>query len=161
MKLRHDMLTHGVYIVCAAHEGKRGGLAVAWATQVAKDQILICVGKQSATRELILASRAFGLSVLTRQQLSVARAFGTRARRTIGNGDRGIKHGAAGNHIEDDPGADIGAAGSGLSGFALPDLRVRGGATRARLNADRSSKAGNGTDDDFDGGIVDNLDDDD
>ena len=83
MKLRHDMLTHGVYIVCAQHKGRRGGLAVAWATQVATDRILICVGKQSATRDLILASKAFGLSVLTREQVDVARAFGTRSSHTV------------------------------------------------------------------------------
>lgn len=48
MKLRHDMLAHGVNVVCAEHEGKRGGLA--WAIQLATDTILICVGRQSATR---------------------------------------------------------------------------------------------------------------
>jgi len=83
MNLRHDMLTHGVYIVCAQHEGKRGGLAVAWATQAATDRMLICVGKQSATRELILGSQAFGLSVLARDQVEVARAFGTRSSRHV------------------------------------------------------------------------------
>jgi flavin reductase (DIM6/NTAB) family NADH-FMN oxidoreductase RutF len=83
MELRHDMLTHGVYIACAQHEGRQGGLAVAWATQVATDRILICVGKQSATRELILDSKAFGLSVLTREQVDVARVFGTRSSRTV------------------------------------------------------------------------------
>ena len=77
------MLTHGVNVVCAQHEGRRGGLAVAWATQVATNRLLICVGKQSATRELILASRAFGLSVLTRDQVDVARAFGTRSSRRM------------------------------------------------------------------------------
>jgi flavin reductase (DIM6/NTAB) family NADH-FMN oxidoreductase RutF len=56
---------------------------VAWATQVAKDQILICVGKQSATRELILASQAFGMSVLAHDQLDVARAFGNRSGRQV------------------------------------------------------------------------------
>jgi flavin reductase (DIM6/NTAB) family NADH-FMN oxidoreductase RutF len=81
MKLRHDMLTHGVYVVCAQHEGQRRGLAVAWATQVGTDRILICVGKQSATRELILASQAFGLSVLTREQIDVARTFGRQSSR--------------------------------------------------------------------------------
>jgi 3-hydroxy-9,10-secoandrosta-1,3,5(10)-triene-9,17-dione monooxygenase reductase component len=79
MELRHDMLTHGIYIVCAQHEGRKGGLTVAWATQVARNRILICVGSGSATRKLILASRAFGLSVLRRDQLDVARAFGTRS----------------------------------------------------------------------------------
>ena len=79
MKLRHDMLIHGVNVVCARHEGKLGGLAVAWATQVSTDRVLICVGKQSATRALILASGAFGLSVLTGEQVEVARAFGRRS----------------------------------------------------------------------------------
>ncbi|UCC62331.1 MAG: flavin reductase [Anaerolineae bacterium] len=83
MKLRHDMLTHGVYVVCAQHKGRRGGLAVAWATQVATSRILICVGAQSATRELILDSQAFGLSALTREQLDVARAFGRRSSRDV------------------------------------------------------------------------------
>jgi flavin reductase (DIM6/NTAB) family NADH-FMN oxidoreductase RutF len=83
MKLRHDMLAHGVNVVCAQHGGKRGGLTVAWATQVAKDRILICVGKQSATRELILGSGAFGLSVLARGQVDVAHAFGRRSGRSV------------------------------------------------------------------------------
>ena len=83
MKFKHDMLTHGVNVVCAGHEGKLGGLAVAWATQVATDRVVICVGKQSATRELILASGAFGLSVLTREQVDVARSFGRRSSRDV------------------------------------------------------------------------------
>jgi flavin reductase (DIM6/NTAB) family NADH-FMN oxidoreductase RutF len=77
------MLTHGVYIVCAQHEERKGGLAVAWATQVATNRILICVGKQSTTRELILASKAFGLSVLTQEQVDVARAFGRQSSRDV------------------------------------------------------------------------------
>jgi flavin reductase (DIM6/NTAB) family NADH-FMN oxidoreductase RutF len=83
MDLRHDMLTHGVNVVCAQHEGKLGGLAVAWATQVAKNRILICVGQQSGTRELILASEAFGVSLLTREQVEVARVFGTQSSRHV------------------------------------------------------------------------------
>jgi flavin reductase (DIM6/NTAB) family NADH-FMN oxidoreductase RutF len=82
MELGHDMLTHGVNVVCAQHDGKLGGLTVAWATQVAKNRILICVGQQSATRDLILASQAFGLSVLTAEQIDVARHFGTQSSRT-------------------------------------------------------------------------------
>jgi flavin reductase (DIM6/NTAB) family NADH-FMN oxidoreductase RutF len=83
MQLTHDMLTHGVNIVCAEHDGQRGGLAVAWATQIATDRVLICVGQQSATRELILASEAFGLSVLGANQVEVARAFGRRSSRNV------------------------------------------------------------------------------
>ena len=76
MKLRNDMLNHGVNVVTAQDEGRRGGLAVAWATQMATDRALICVGKQSTTRELILGSKAFGLSVLAQQHLDIARRFG-------------------------------------------------------------------------------------
>jgi flavin reductase (DIM6/NTAB) family NADH-FMN oxidoreductase RutF len=76
MNLRHDMLNHGVNVVTAAHKGYRGGLAVAWATQVATDRVLICVGAQSTTRELILASKAFAVNVLRRDQLDIARRFG-------------------------------------------------------------------------------------
>lgn len=77
------MVTHGVNIVCAQHEGKRGGLTVAWATQVGTKRVLICVGKQSSTRELILASGAFGLSVLTHEQVDVARVFGRGSSRRV------------------------------------------------------------------------------
>jgi flavin reductase (DIM6/NTAB) family NADH-FMN oxidoreductase RutF len=73
------MLTHGVNVVCAEHQGQRGGLAVAWATQVGTDRILICVGQQSATRPLILGSGAFGLSVLAADQVDIARLFGRRS----------------------------------------------------------------------------------
>jgi flavin reductase (DIM6/NTAB) family NADH-FMN oxidoreductase RutF len=83
MELRHDMLTHGVYVVAAEHEGKHGGLAVAWATQVGKDRILICIGQQSYTRELILASKAFGMSALTKEQLPIARTFGSHSSRKV------------------------------------------------------------------------------
>ncbi|MBM3475725.1 MAG: flavin reductase [Armatimonadetes bacterium] len=78
MNLRHDMLNHGVNVVTGAHEGRKGGLAVAWATQVATDRVLICVGAQSTTRELILASNAFAVNVLRRDQLDIARRFGGR-----------------------------------------------------------------------------------
>ncbi len=81
MKFRHDMLTHGVNIVCAQYEGKKGGLAVAWATQIDTDYILICVGSQSYTRKLILNSKAFGLSVLAKEQTGVAKIFGSRTSR--------------------------------------------------------------------------------
>jgi flavin reductase (DIM6/NTAB) family NADH-FMN oxidoreductase RutF len=76
MELTHDMLTHGVYIVCAEHRSQRGGLALAWAIQVGTDAVLICVGEQSSTRELILASGAFGLSLLAADQIDLARRFG-------------------------------------------------------------------------------------
>ena len=91
MELRHDMLTHGVNIVCAQHQGRIGGLAVAWATQLSTDRILICVGKQSSTRELILNSNAFGLSVLYRDQIDIARLFGTKSSQRV-NKFESVKH---------------------------------------------------------------------
>ncbi len=83
MNLRHDMLTHGVNIVAAQHNAERRGLAVAWATQAATDRIVIAVGAHSATRELILESKAFGLSVLAKEHLGIARLFGTASSRDI------------------------------------------------------------------------------
>jgi flavin reductase (DIM6/NTAB) family NADH-FMN oxidoreductase RutF len=83
MDLRHDMLTHGVNIVAAQHDGERRGLAAAWATQAGKDRIVIAVGAHSATRELILGSMAFGLSVLAKEHLEVARLFGGKSSREV------------------------------------------------------------------------------
>ena len=93
-------------IVAAQHEGKKRGLSVAWATQVATDRILICVGKQSATRDLILESKAFGLSVLRADQFEVSRRFGTKSSRDVDKFE-GIAHHTAktGSPLLDDCGA--------------------------------------------------------
>jgi flavin reductase (DIM6/NTAB) family NADH-FMN oxidoreductase RutF len=71
-----DLLAHGVTVVTARNDGRAGGLAVAWATQVSAKRILICVGKQSTTRELISGSGAFTVSALRKDQVEVARKFG-------------------------------------------------------------------------------------
>ena len=78
-RLRHDQLNHGVNIVTAACKSDYRGLAVAWATQLATDRILICVGSQSSTREYIIASQAFGVCVLRKGQLELARLFGLKS----------------------------------------------------------------------------------
>lgn len=91
MDVRHDMLSHGVYIITAQHEQRLGGLAVAWGMQVAKDAFLICVGKQSATRPLILDANAFGLNVLRSDQVAVGNWFGRQSVRHIDKFD-GVKH---------------------------------------------------------------------
>jgi flavin reductase (DIM6/NTAB) family NADH-FMN oxidoreductase RutF len=72
----HDRLCHGVNIVTASHEGKRAGLAVAWACQVSGDRILVVIGSQSHTRPMIEASGAFGVSVLKEGQQDLGRRFG-------------------------------------------------------------------------------------
>ncbi len=106
MELRQDMLTHGVNVVAAEDAGKRRGLAVAWATQVAKDRVVISVGEHSATRELILASKAFGLSVLRRDQLEVARRFGTQSSRDVDKFEGiGFHAGETGSPLLDECGA--------------------------------------------------------
>ena len=74
-----DMLRQVVAVVTAAKDNGKRGLAVAWSTQVSKDRILICVGPQSATREWILESQAFGYNILRSDQQDVAKRFGTQS----------------------------------------------------------------------------------
>lgn len=83
MRLTHDMLCHGVYIVGARQGDAASALAVAWATQVSTKQVLIVVGSQSYTRELILASQAFGLSMLEEGQQDLGRHFGRQSGRDV------------------------------------------------------------------------------
>ena len=73
------MLLNGVYIVTTTWEGKRSGLAVAWATQVEKHHLLLSIGKDSFTCEQILSSRVFALSQLHDAQSDLARTFGLRS----------------------------------------------------------------------------------
>jgi flavin reductase (DIM6/NTAB) family NADH-FMN oxidoreductase RutF len=91
MKLRHDMLVHGVYIITANDQDRLGGLAVAWGMQVHPDSFLIAVGKQSATRELILSSGSFGLNILQTGQVSLGNWFGRQSIRKIDK-FQGIPH---------------------------------------------------------------------
>jgi flavin reductase (DIM6/NTAB) family NADH-FMN oxidoreductase RutF len=103
MELRYDMLNMGVNVVCAARDDRRSGLAVAWAMQVSVNKVLICVGKQSATRELILESEAFGLSVLAKDQIELARLFGTKSSREVDKfAGLGFHTGETGSPLLDD-----------------------------------------------------------
>ncbi len=77
MNCRDDMLTHGVYIVTAAYDGTPRGMTAAWACQVGIDGIMVFIGDQSSTREYILRSRGFGMSVLAEGQTALAKRFGT------------------------------------------------------------------------------------
>ena len=83
MAAGQHMFTQGVYVVCAEHEGNTGGLTTAWAAEMSTGRVVICVGRQSYSRELILSSGAFGVSVLRSDQVEVARLFGTKSSRTI------------------------------------------------------------------------------
>lgn len=81
--LKKELLAHDVHIVCARHDDRKSGLAVAWVTQVADDVVLVCIGKQSYTRELLLAAGSFSLNVLRSDQVAVGRAFGLRSGRDV------------------------------------------------------------------------------
>lgn len=98
MKLRHDMLVHGVYIITTKQDERLGGLAVAWGTQVATDSFLIAVGGHSATRELILASKTFGVNILRSDQVAVGNWFG---RQSIRDADKfqGVPYFSAKNGV--------------------------------------------------------------
>jgi len=94
MKLRYDMLVQGVYIVAARHRGKVAGMAASWATQADVNRVAVCMGSQSATRKLVLASRAFGFHVLGRGQKALGRKFGSTSSSKVDK-FRGMKVGKA------------------------------------------------------------------
>ena len=73
------MLLNGVYVVTSQVEGRKSGLAVAWATQVEKHHILISLGAGSFTCREILATRVFALSQLHEAQTELAKTFGLRS----------------------------------------------------------------------------------
>ncbi len=77
MKLRYDMMVQGVYIVTANHRGKMAGMAASWATQADVNRVAVCMGSQSATRKLVLASRKFGFHVLACGQRALGGRFGS------------------------------------------------------------------------------------
>ena len=76
-------LSYGVYIVGAAHDGRRDGFTAAWLMQVSVDPLLLAlaVNPGNATYPLLCDSGRFTVSVLARGQEALARAFGTRSGR--------------------------------------------------------------------------------
>ncbi len=72
-------ITLGVYLVGAAHEGRRGAFTAAWATQVsfAPPLLAVSVKPHNAAYALLKAGGGFAVSVLKRGQLDVARRFGS------------------------------------------------------------------------------------
>ena len=103
MKCRDDMLTHGVYIVTAAHDGEVRGMAAAWACQVGIDKLMVYIGDQSSTREYILRSEVFGVSVLAEDQVDLAKRFGTTSSLNVNKFEGvGFHHGETGCPLLDD-----------------------------------------------------------
>ena len=76
-------LTGGVYVIGAAHGGRRDGFTAAWLTQVSFEPLLIAlsVNPGNATYPLLRESRRFAVSILGEDQLDLARSFGTRSGR--------------------------------------------------------------------------------
>jgi len=74
-------ITLGVYVVGAAHGGRRGAFTAAWVTQASYRPLLLAVSvnPQNASHGILKAGGGFAVSVLKRGQLELARRFGTRA----------------------------------------------------------------------------------
>lgn len=78
-------LTTGVYVIGVADGGRRNAFTAAWVTQVSFDPLLLAlaINPDNASYPVLAESRAFAVSVLAREQLEFARAFGTRSGREI------------------------------------------------------------------------------
>jgi flavin reductase (DIM6/NTAB) family NADH-FMN oxidoreductase RutF len=76
-------LTTGVYVVGVAHEGRHNAFTAAWVTQVSFDPLLVAlaVNPQNLSYSLLRQSGGFVLNMLGRDQLDLARHFGTQSGR--------------------------------------------------------------------------------
>ncbi len=78
-------LTLGVYVIGAAHEGRRGAFTAAWLMQASFDPLLLVLGvnPQNASHELLHAGGGFTVSVLREGQQDLARHFGLSSGRDV------------------------------------------------------------------------------
>jgi flavin reductase (DIM6/NTAB) family NADH-FMN oxidoreductase RutF len=76
-------LTAGVYVVGVAEGARRNAFTAAWLMPVSFDPLLVAlsVNPGHASYALLLGGGGFAVSVLSRQQLDLARHFGTRSAR--------------------------------------------------------------------------------
>jgi flavin reductase (DIM6/NTAB) family NADH-FMN oxidoreductase RutF len=76
-------LTAGVYVVGVADGSQRNAFTAAWLTQVSFDPLLVAlsVNPEHASYPLLIEGGGFAVSVLARDQLHLARHFGTRSGR--------------------------------------------------------------------------------
>jgi flavin reductase (DIM6/NTAB) family NADH-FMN oxidoreductase RutF len=77
--------TTGVTIVAATHNGERHGMTVSSFTSISLDPALITISLQAPSRtyELVKASGAFGLTILSADQQSLSDLFAGRTADTI------------------------------------------------------------------------------
>lgn len=78
-------LTNGIYVVGVAHDGRRNAFTAAWITQVSFDPLLIALSINPGhfSYPLMVASKAFTISILASDQLEIARHFGTQSGREV------------------------------------------------------------------------------
>jgi flavin reductase (DIM6/NTAB) family NADH-FMN oxidoreductase RutF len=76
-------LTAGVYIVGVAEGTNRDGFTAAWVMQASFDPLLLAlsINPTNASYQLLQAGGGFTVNVLRREQLDLARRFGTRSGR--------------------------------------------------------------------------------
>jgi flavin reductase (DIM6/NTAB) family NADH-FMN oxidoreductase RutF len=76
-------LSHGVYVIGAAHGDQRDAFTAAWVMQVSFDPLMLAVSinPEHVSYALVKNSGAFTVSVLRHGQLELARRFGTRSGR--------------------------------------------------------------------------------
>ncbi len=74
-----------VAVIGAASDGVLGGLTAAWVTRVSSDPplVLVAVGHDRFTWELLADAHQFTISVLAEGQVAEARLFGLNSRREV------------------------------------------------------------------------------
>lgn len=70
-------LPYGLYIVGSIHDGRRNGMTLNWATQVAFDPKLVGIGveHEALTHELIRDGGVFSLCTVAREDRAIIRKF--------------------------------------------------------------------------------------
>jgi flavin reductase (DIM6/NTAB) family NADH-FMN oxidoreductase RutF len=78
-------LTYGVYVVGVAEGTRRDAFTAAWLMQVSFNPLLLAlsINPANASYQLLRASGRFGVSVLKRDQIELARHFGTASAREV------------------------------------------------------------------------------
>lgn len=79
------MMPAPVAVVGVVHDGIMGGLTAAWVTRVSSDPplLLVAVGHERFTWELLEGATQFTVSILSEGQVPEARLFGLESRREV------------------------------------------------------------------------------
>ena len=71
-----NFFVNGVTVVLCAHSDELEGAAIAWATKVEKDHLMLSLPREAALTDALLARNVFTVSVLAYDQSAVARQYG-------------------------------------------------------------------------------------